>query len=80
MRATVAHRPTDGMDPDVYKRQLLALAGAREDIAIRALSPSSPVREVVAATPEGTRLTAAAAAMRQILTDVSSRFVGPDII
>ena len=58
----------------------LALAGAREDIAIRALSPSSPVREVVAATPEGTRLTAAAAAMRQILTDVSSRFVGPDII
>ncbi|MGA2008758.1 MAG: LysR substrate-binding domain-containing protein, partial [Solirubrobacteraceae bacterium] len=58
----------------------LALAGAREDIAIRALSPSSPVREVVAATPEGTRLTAAAAAMRQILTDVSSRFVGPDIV
>jgi DNA-binding transcriptional LysR family regulator len=58
----------------------LALAVVREDIAIRALSPSSPVREVVAATPEGTRLTAAAAAMRQILTDVSSRFVGPDII
>ena len=58
----------------------LALAGAREDIAIRALSPASPVREVVAATPDGTRLTAAAAAMRQILTDVSSRFVGPDIV
>jgi DNA-binding transcriptional LysR family regulator len=58
----------------------LALAGARDDIAIRALSPHSPVREVIAATPGGTRLTAAAAAMRQILTDVASRFVGPDII
>jgi DNA-binding transcriptional LysR family regulator len=58
----------------------LALSGGREDIAIRALSPSSPVREVVAATPGGTRLTAAAAAMRQILADVSSRFVGPDIV
>jgi DNA-binding transcriptional LysR family regulator len=58
----------------------LALSGGREDIAIRALSPSSPVRDVVAATPGGTRLTAAAAAMRQILADVSSRFVGPDIV
>jgi DNA-binding transcriptional LysR family regulator len=58
----------------------LALAGAREDIAIRALSPRSPVREVIAATPAGTRLTAAAAAMRQILADVASRFVGPDVI
>ena len=57
----------------------LALSGARDDIAIRALSPSSPVRDVVAATPDGTRLTAAAAAMRQILTDVATRFVGPDI-
>ena len=58
----------------------LALAGARDDIAIRALSPRSPVRDVIAATPEGTRLTAAAAAMRQILTDVASRFVGPDVV
>ena len=58
----------------------LALAGARDDIAIRALSPRSPVRDVIAATPEGTRLTAAAAAMRQILTDVASRFVGPDVL
>jgi DNA-binding transcriptional LysR family regulator len=58
----------------------LALAGGREDIAIRALSPSSPVREVIAATPEGTRLTAAAAAMRQILADVASRFAGPDLM
>jgi DNA-binding transcriptional LysR family regulator len=58
----------------------LALSGARDDIAIRALSPHSPVREVIAATPEGTRLTAAAAAMRQILGDVAARFVGPEII
>jgi DNA-binding transcriptional LysR family regulator len=58
----------------------LALSGARDDIAIRALSPHSPVRDVIAATPEGTRLTAAAAAMRQILTDVAARFAGPDIL
>jgi DNA-binding transcriptional LysR family regulator len=58
----------------------LALSGARDDIAIRALSPHSPVRAVIAATPEGTRLTAAAAAMRQILGDVAGRFVGPEII
>jgi DNA-binding transcriptional LysR family regulator len=58
----------------------LALSGARDDIAIRALSPHSPVREVIAATPEGTRLTAAAAAMRQILGDVAARFVGPQIV
>jgi DNA-binding transcriptional LysR family regulator len=58
----------------------LALSGARDDIAIRALSPHSPVREVIAATPAGTRLTAAAAAMRQILSDVAIRFVGPDIV
>jgi DNA-binding transcriptional LysR family regulator len=58
----------------------LALSGARDDIAIRALSPHSPVREVIAATPEGTRLTAAAAAMRQILGDVAGRFVGPDVV
>jgi DNA-binding transcriptional LysR family regulator len=54
----------------------LALAGAREDIAIRALSPSSPVREVVAATPEGSRLTPAAAAMGAILETVAARFAG----
>jgi DNA-binding transcriptional LysR family regulator len=56
----------------------LALSGTRDDIAIRALAPSSPVRMVIAATPHGTRLTAAAAAMRQILTDVATRFVAAD--
>ena len=58
----------------------LALAGAREDIAIRALSPRNPVRDVIVATPAGTRLTAAATAMRQILADVATRFVGPDVL
>src|ERR1022692_274164 len=58
----------------------LALSGGRDDIAIRALSPASPVREVTVATPEGTRLTAAAAAMRQILADVAGRFIGPEIV
>jgi DNA-binding transcriptional LysR family regulator len=58
----------------------LALPAARDDIAIRALSPQNPVRKVIAATPRGTRLTAAAAAMLQILTDVTPRFQGPEAI
>ena len=58
----------------------LALPAARDDIAIRALSPQNPVRTVIAATPRGTRLTAAAAAMLQILTDVTPRFQGPEAI
>ena len=54
----------------------LALAAGREDIAIRALSPSSPVREVIAATPEDSRLTPAAAAMGEIMASVAERFSG----
>jgi DNA-binding transcriptional LysR family regulator len=55
----------------------LAVASAREDIAIRALSPSSPVRNVIAATPEGSRLTPAAEAMGTIMTNVAERFSDP---
>jgi DNA-binding transcriptional LysR family regulator len=55
----------------------LAVASAREDVAIRALSPSSPVRNVIAATPEGSRLTPAAAAMGMIMTSVAERFADP---
>ena len=55
----------------------LAVASAREDVAIRALSPSSPVRNVIAATPEGSRLTPAAAAMGTIMTSVAERFADP---
>jgi DNA-binding transcriptional LysR family regulator len=55
----------------------LAVASAREDIAIRALSPSSPVRNVIAATPEGSRLTPAAEAMGTIMMNVAERFTDP---
>jgi len=55
----------------------LAVASAREDVAIRALSPSSPVRNVIAATPEGSRLTPAAAAIGMIMTSVAERFADP---
>jgi hypothetical protein len=39
----------------------------REDIAIRALSPTPPVRQVIAATPAGARLVPAAPAMLAVL-------------
>src|SRR6202043_1746333 len=45
----------------------LALSVVREDIAIRALSPSPPVREVIAAAPAGARLVPAATAMLGVL-------------
>jgi DNA-binding transcriptional LysR family regulator len=41
----------------------LALSVVRDDIAIRALSPASPVRQVIAAAPAGARLVPAAPAM-----------------
>lgn len=45
----------------------LALSVVREDIAIRALSPAPPVRQVIAATPDGARLVPAAPAMLAVL-------------
>ncbi|HEX4484156.1 MAG TPA: LysR family transcriptional regulator [Solirubrobacteraceae bacterium] len=45
----------------------LALSVVREDIVIRALSPAPPVRQVIAATPEGARLVPAASAMLAVL-------------
>jgi DNA-binding transcriptional LysR family regulator len=45
----------------------LALSVVREDITIRALSPAPPVRQVIAATPEGARLVPAAPAMLTML-------------
>jgi DNA-binding transcriptional LysR family regulator len=45
----------------------LALSVVREDIVIRALSPAPPVRQVIAATPEGARLVPAAPAMLVVL-------------
>jgi len=45
----------------------LALSVVREDIAIRALSPTPPLRRVVAAMPESARLLPAAPAMLAVL-------------
>ncbi len=45
----------------------LALSVVRDDIVIRALSPAPPVRQVIAATPEGARLVPAAPAMLAVL-------------
>ena len=45
----------------------LALSVVREDIVIRALSPAPPVRQVIAATPEGARLVPAAPTMLSVL-------------
>jgi DNA-binding transcriptional LysR family regulator len=45
----------------------LALSVVREDIVIRALSPAPPIRQVIAASPEGARLVPAAPAMLTML-------------
>jgi len=46
----------------------------RQDIAIRALSPQPPVRQVVAATPTGARLLPAAPAMLSVLSEAAARY------
>jgi DNA-binding transcriptional LysR family regulator len=53
----------------------LALSVVREDIAIRSLSPSPPVRQVVAAAPADVRLSPATPAMLSILEDAAKRYV-----
>jgi DNA-binding transcriptional LysR family regulator len=52
----------------------LALSVVRDDIAIRALSPAPPVRQVIAATPAGARLVPAAPAMLGILEAAARRY------
>ncbi|HWF32460.1 MAG TPA: LysR substrate-binding domain-containing protein [Solirubrobacteraceae bacterium] len=54
----------------------LALSVVREDIAIRALSPAPPVRQVIAATPEGARLVPAAPAMLTMLGHAADELKG----
>ena len=49
----------------------LALSSAREDIDIRELTPSSPVRKVFAATPRAAAVTPAVATMLDILREVA---------
>ena len=53
----------------------LALSSVRDDIVVRELSPSSPVRRVLAATPRGAHVPAATA-MLEILRDVASAYFG----
>src|SRR5271168_365946 len=52
----------------------LALSVVREDVAIRALSPVPPLRQVIAAAPEGARLVAAAPAMLGVLEEAARRY------
>jgi DNA-binding transcriptional LysR family regulator len=52
----------------------LALTNVREGIVIRALSPRSPLRQVIAATPAGPRAAPAAQAMLRILEDAAARY------
>src|SRR5256714_313867 len=52
----------------------LALSIVREDIVIRALSPSPPSREVIAAVPERARLVPAAPAMLAVLEQAAARY------
>ena len=49
----------------------LALSETREDIVVRELSPSSPVRKVFAATPRAAAVTPAVATMLDILREVA---------
>jgi DNA-binding transcriptional LysR family regulator len=53
----------------------LALSGAREDVVIRSLSPTPPVRQVIAAAPAGARLVPAATAMLGILEQAAERLL-----
>ncbi len=53
----------------------LALSVVREDIAIRSLSPSPPIRQVIAAAPADARLSPATPAMLSILEDAAKRYV-----
>jgi DNA-binding transcriptional LysR family regulator len=54
----------------------LALSVVRDDIVIRALTPASPVRKVLAATPAGARLIPAAPAMLAILEESARALEG----
>jgi DNA-binding transcriptional LysR family regulator len=55
----------------------LALSPAREDLVIRALAPHPPVRQVLAATPGGSRLAPAAPAMLEALQAAAAAYRQP---
>jgi DNA-binding transcriptional LysR family regulator len=52
----------------------LALSVVRDDIAIRALSPAPPLRQVIAAAPASARLVPAAPAMLGVLEAVAGQY------
>jgi DNA-binding transcriptional LysR family regulator len=52
----------------------LALSVVREDIVIRALSPTPPVRQVIAAAPAGARLVPATPTMLGVLEQAARRY------
>ncbi len=52
----------------------LALSVVREDIAVRALSPHPPARQVIAAAPAGARLLPAAPAMLAVLQEAAAHY------
>jgi DNA-binding transcriptional LysR family regulator len=52
----------------------LALSVVREDIAIRELAPSPPLRQIVASAPTDARLSPATPAMLAILEDAAARY------
>lgn len=54
----------------------LALARRRGDTVVRELSPSSPVRRVIAATVRGPEVSPAARTMLQVLSGVAERYTG----
>ncbi|MHB8242382.1 MAG: LysR family transcriptional regulator [Solirubrobacteraceae bacterium] len=55
----------------------LALSVVREDVAIRALSPAPPVRQVIAVLPAGARLVPAAPVMLGVLEQAAERLGAP---
>ena len=52
----------------------LALSVVRDDIVIRTLAPSPPVRQVIAAAPADARLSPATPAMLTILDEAAKRY------
>jgi DNA-binding transcriptional LysR family regulator len=52
----------------------LALSSVREDVCVREIHPRSPVRTVIAATPDETGTIPAAARMIEVLQDVARGF------
>src|SRR5207248_4636894 len=52
----------------------LALSGLRDDIDTRSLSPGTPLRRVIAATPAGARLVPGAPAMLGVLEATAERY------